>query len=181
MKVKTKKRNYKVDFSRIINLNYTGWFFLHWCPPISVPKRKPPSSQSRPFLVTGAVVGWLAVFFLVQKLGVLVKKKKHPVHYYTLYNFTFQTCSFPLTDWLPFYIIQFVEIRFSDCFWWTLWNHFIKLSLRVRKLGCKDMRKERVSWFSSLWYVCSSLFHYMTLVATLFWYFFSLLFRGFAL
>ena len=27
--------------------------FYHWYPPISVPKRKLPSSQSRPFLVTG--------------------------------------------------------------------------------------------------------------------------------
>ena len=48
--------------------------FFNWPPPISVPKRKSLSSQSRPFLVTGfsgtaAVVGWLAVFFLVLKLG----------------------------------------------------------------------------------------------------------------
>ena len=48
--------------------------FFNWPSPISVPKRKLLSSQSWPFLVTGfsgtaAVVGWLAVFFLVLKLG----------------------------------------------------------------------------------------------------------------
>ena len=37
-------------------------------------KQNPPSSQSQPFLVTGftgtaAPIGWLAVFFLVLKLG----------------------------------------------------------------------------------------------------------------
>ena len=36
--------------------------FYHWYPQISIPKRKPPSSQSQPFLVTGfpgttAVIG----------------------------------------------------------------------------------------------------------------------------
>ena len=58
--------------------------FFHWYPPISVPIRKLPSSQSRPILVTGftgtaAVIGWLTVFFLVLKLGGTSEK-------ITLYN-----------------------------------------------------------------------------------------------
>ena len=45
----------------------TGWFF-HCYPPISVPKRKPPSSQLRPFLVlaftgTAAVIGYFAFWY----------------------------------------------------------------------------------------------------------------------
>ena len=53
--------------------------FLSGAPQFQYQKENPPSSQSWPFLVTGfigtaALIGWLAVFFLVQKLGVLVKK-----------------------------------------------------------------------------------------------------------
>ena len=52
-------------------------------PPISAPKRKPPISQSQPFLITrftgtAAVIGWLAIFFLVLKLG-RNSQKNHPV------------------------------------------------------------------------------------------------------
>ena len=68
---------------RIIKEWCTGWFF-NWPSPISVSIRKSQSSQSQPFLVTGfsataAVVGWLAVFFLVLKLGG-TSEKNHPVH-----------------------------------------------------------------------------------------------------
>ena len=57
--------------------------FFHWYPPISVLIRKLLSSQSRPFLVTGytgtaAVIGWLAIIFLVLKLGG-TSEKNHPV------------------------------------------------------------------------------------------------------
>ena len=57
--------------------------FFHWYPPISVPKRKPPSSQSRSFLVTGftgtaAVIGLLEISFLALKLGG-TSGKNHPV------------------------------------------------------------------------------------------------------
>ena len=48
--------------------------FFNCSHPISVPKWKRPSSQSGLVLVTGftetaAVIGWLAIFFLVLKLG----------------------------------------------------------------------------------------------------------------
>ena len=60
------------------------WFFFQWYPPISVPKRKPPSSQSRPFLVkrftgTASAIGWLAISLLVLKLGG-TSEKNHPVY-----------------------------------------------------------------------------------------------------
>ena len=47
---------------------------FNWPSPISIPKRKLPSSQSGPFLVTGftetaAGIGSLGIFFLVLKLG----------------------------------------------------------------------------------------------------------------
>ena len=53
--------------------NLQGEFF-HWYPQFQYQKENPQSSQSRPFLVTGfawssALIGWLAVFFLVLKWG----------------------------------------------------------------------------------------------------------------
>ena len=64
-----------------VGLVGTGWFVSRV--PFQYQKENPPSSQSRPFSVTGftgivASIGWLAVFFLVLKLGVPVKKN-HPV------------------------------------------------------------------------------------------------------
>ena len=58
--------------------NIQGDFF-NWRPLISVPKRKPPISQSQPFLLTrfsgtATVIGWLTIFFLVLKFGGPVKK-----------------------------------------------------------------------------------------------------------
>ena len=65
------------------NIYFFVWFiqgdFFHWHPPISLPKIKPPSSQSELLfqeilLQRNAVIGCLAVFFLVLKLGVPVIK-----------------------------------------------------------------------------------------------------------
>ena len=58
--------------------------FFDCSSPISVPKRKSPISQSQPFLLTrfnetAAVIGWLAIFFLVLKLG-RNSQKNHPVY-----------------------------------------------------------------------------------------------------
>ena len=55
------------------------FFFFTGTPQFQYQKENPPSSQSRPFLVTGfkgtaALIGWLAVLFLVLKLGLPVKK-----------------------------------------------------------------------------------------------------------
>ena len=49
-------------------------FFLTGAPQFQYQKENLPSSQSRPFLVSGftgtaPLIGWLAVFFLVLKLG----------------------------------------------------------------------------------------------------------------
>ena len=57
--------------------------FFTGTPQFQHQKENPPSSQSRPFLVTGftrtaALIGWLAIFFLVLKLGV-TSEKNHPV------------------------------------------------------------------------------------------------------
>ena len=62
--------------------------FFHWYPTISVPKIKPPSSQSRSFLVTGftgtaAVIGLLEISFLALKLGG-TSGKNHPVRHFNI-------------------------------------------------------------------------------------------------
>ena len=64
--------------------------FFYCSSPISVPERKSPISQSQPFLLTkfnetAAVIGWLAIFFLVLKLG-RNSQKNHPVYYLTNTN-----------------------------------------------------------------------------------------------
>ena len=58
-------------------------FFLTGAPQFQYQKENLPSSQSRPFLVTGftgtaALIGWLAVFFLVLKLGGTSEEKNSP-------------------------------------------------------------------------------------------------------
>ena len=57
--------------------------FFTGTPQFQYQKENPPSDQSRPFLVTGftgtaALIGWLAVFYLVLKMGG-TSEKKHPV------------------------------------------------------------------------------------------------------
>ena len=57
--------------------------FFTGTPQFQYQKENLPSSQSRPFLVTGfkgtaALIGWLAVFFLVLKMGG-TSEKNHPV------------------------------------------------------------------------------------------------------
>ena len=61
---------------------HTGWFFTG-TPQFQYQKENPPSNQSWPFLVkrfirTAALIGWLAVFFLVLKSGG-TSEKSHPV------------------------------------------------------------------------------------------------------
>ena len=63
--------------------------FFHWYPPISVPKWKLPTSQSQLLfqyilLLKKAVIGCLAVFLSVLKLGG-TSEKNHPVSSHTVY------------------------------------------------------------------------------------------------
>ena len=65
------------------NSNCTGWFCFTVTPQFQYQKENLPISQSWPFLVTcftgsAAPIGWLAVFFLVLKLGG-TSEKNHPV------------------------------------------------------------------------------------------------------
>ena len=104
--IETKIWKYVPQSSIIVDFRSTGWFF-HWYPPISVPKRNPSSSQSRPFLVTGftgtaAVIGLLAISFLVLKSGG-TSEKNHPVF---LWCFMFCTKS--------------KHLRSDVCFQWIL-------------------------------------------------------------
>ena len=65
------------------SLENAGCFFFTGTPQFQCQKENPPSSQSRFFLVRGftgtaVLIGWLAVFFLVLKLGGTSEEKKYP-------------------------------------------------------------------------------------------------------
>ena len=92
--------------------------FFPLVPPISVPNWKPPSSQSRPFLVTGfsgraAVINGLEILFLVLTLGGTSSVFRnsqlfhlHPKSFQPATSFDFLIGLFSFSWMLPFFTLK---------------------------------------------------------------------------